>query len=176
MKYAITLGIILIFFPTLCLADLGIYPTRYSIYWIISDIYEMPASQVDKSFIPIMLLGILAFLFIISLLEAYFLKILLFKSFRKALKLSLIVNLITTLLGVFIPIFGYDDSISFLLLFTGLFLGSFLIESLFLKLLARNYSFKKIIIASFFANLASYALIFSLLLFSTTPRPPQPWF
>ena len=167
MKYIVAPVIILMFFPTLCSADIPII--EVSLYVLLKN---------DINLIQIILPIIFLVIIIVSLLEAYFLKILLFKSFKKALKLSLIVNLITTLLGGFLKVFPepyYGDNIAIatetimviVLSKASLFpfIGSFLIESLFLKLLARNYAFKKIILASFCANLASYALILSWFLF-----------
>jgi len=160
MKYKIVLGTILMFFPIFCLADLVIPQQAASLYSEIASMRNIDSKLMIISIIVVVML-------IVSLLEAYILKLLVFKEFSKSLKLALIVNLITTFLGGFVPIspLKHPSVNEIIALFTPFFMGSFLVEFLLLKLFAKNYRWKNIILASFCANLTSYVLLICLLLF-----------
>ncbi len=142
----------LIFLPILCSANMIILPIF---------LLFMPTSW------PV--LGL--FNFTVSLIESWVFQKLLFKEFKKSLKLSLIVNLITTVFGlVLISIFmiiNYDfNNININLMFLLFFALSVIVEAYCLKFIVKIDKLIDFIIASFFANALSYLPIFALYQFS----------
>jgi len=155
----ILLGLFLIFAPAVCYADM-----YYGYSFIFVIFLSVPLFSIPITFI------------VICLIEAFVIRSRLKKSFKDAFSVSLLSNLITSIIGFIIAVIIFSikkpsDNVGIyyvvrffnmyvILLF---FLGSFFVESIILKFFYRHDSLFKIIKVSLIMNILSYLFMVIIL-------------